>query len=354
MKKMAFVCSWEKNREYSWSGTHYGLYSSLKQYFDVVDYPLQGSFLRKVFVKLGLLPNDFGMHDMKKQSSQFKFDKDAVIFQFGEAPYSFNKKQFIYQDLSVCNVAYMYENQKELFPYSGYSKIPYDSIHKRKKYQSDFYFSDNCAGIFTMGKWFADFLVNEVKVPSEKVFHVGGGINLNLNKRDTSMKKGNAFLFCGKAFERKNGPLVVEAFKLLKKRRPDVILYIAGPTDLNIVSDGIKCLGLLSHEEEIEYFNRADVFVMPSLFEAYGLVFPEALLFGMPCVGRAAFEMPYFIEEGKTGYLLENQSAEELSVLMEKSLLLKDNVNAKFDFYKEEYSWNTVAKRIADIIGKIV
>ena len=47
-----------------------------------------------------------------------------------------------------------------------------------------------------------------------------------------------------------------------------------------------------------------DVFCMPSYFEAYGLVFVEALTFGLPCIGRNCYEMPYFIEDGKTGLLL--------------------------------------------------
>lgn len=182
---------------------------------------------------------------------------------------------------------------------------------------------------------------------------MSGGSNIDTSSRDITKKQGNTFLFVGKDFRRKNGPLVVEAFKLLRQRRADVKLNIIGPTDLNINEDGIRCLGRLSFEEEADYFNQSDVFVMPSLFEAYGLVFVEALLFGLPCIGRNAYEMPYFIDEGKTGYLLKEQSAEELSYLMEKSLVnqsLKQNVDSNFSFYKNEYSWDTVAKRIYEVI----
>ena len=79
---------------------------------------------------------------------------------------------------------------------------------------------------------------------------------------------------------------------------------------------------------------------MPSYFEAYGLVFVEALSFGLPCIGRNCYEMPYFIEEGQTGLLLTNEDANELAALMERLLKdekMKENVKAKRDYYLKEY-----------------
>lgn len=98
-----------------------------------------------------------------------------------------------------------------------------------------------------------------------------------------------------------------------------------------------------------------DVFCMPSKFEAYGLVFPEALSFGLPCIGRNAFEMPYFIEEGITGELLKTDSAEDLCGLMKRTLCnveMSARVRNKREFYVTEYSWDTVAKRIKGVIEK--
>lgn len=131
-------------------------------------------------------------------------------------------------------------------------------------------------------------------------------------------------------------------------------LFIAGPERLNFVDEGIHLLGNLPYRNLTEYLNLCDVFCMPSKFEAYGLVFPEALTFGLPCIGRDAYEMPYFIEEGETGYLLKNENAEELADLMDRALSneqMVKNVRERRDFYLQEYSWDTVAKRIFDIIG---
>ena len=53
---------------------------------------------------------------------------------------------------------------------------------------------------------------------------------------------------------------------------------------------------------------------MPSYFEAYGLVFAEALTYGLPCIGRDKFAMSEFIEDGCTGRLISGEDAEELAL----------------------------------------
>ena len=96
-----------------------------------------------------------------------------------------------------------------------------------------------------------------------------------------------------------------------------------------------------------------DVFCMPSYFEAYGLVFVEALTFGLPCIGRNCYEMPYFINDGKTGLLLENDDPHELASLMQQILdndTFSQNVVSNRPNYIQEYSWSTVAERISSII----
>ncbi len=95
---------------------------------------------------------------------------------------------------------------------------------------------------------------------------------------------------------------------------------------------------------------------MPSIFEAYGLVFIEALSFGLPCIGRDAYEMPYFIEDGVTGLLLKENNAVVLANMMDDLLsneVIKENVKKKRDWYLKEYSWDTVAERIGKVMGEL-
>ena len=139
----------------------------------------------------------------------------------------------------------------------------------------------------------------------------------------------------------------------------DAELYVAGPALDPITSPvaGYHYLGDCDHKKLAHYFNTCDIFCMPSYFEAYGLVFIEALTYGLPCIGRNCYEMPYFIEDGKTGLLIDNDNSTELAEKMKRLLedeTIKANVLSKREWYIENYSWDAVAKRIYEIISKNV
>ena len=308
MNKLYFICPWNGKREKSWSGTHVGLRKHLEKYFNIIDIDtgLDKNGLRnllfKIIIRIYKITHnsfdDMGIIRMKlvELKAQTTMNKNKFpCIQFEESPSMTNRNSYIYQDLHVGYVKRMLDEMPDIFAVSGFQHLTAKAIYQREKLQRKYYL--NAKGIFTMGKWLANELVNNYGLPSDKVFHVGGGCNIDTDSIDYSNKKGNKILFIGRDFERKNGNLVVEAFKLAKKKKQDLELFIAGPKALDINKEGIHFLGDISYEELVEYYNKCDIFCMPSKFEAYGLVFVEALTFGLPCIGRNAYEMPYFIEE---------------------------------------------------------
>lgn len=238
---------------------------------------------------------------------------------------------------------------------SEYQIFSKKAIDNRAKSQADYYCT--CQGIFTMGKWLAADLVNRCGIPAEKVHHVGGGINLDRSLIDYRHKTGNKLLFVGRDFRRKGGHIVYEAFCQLKATMPEVELFVAGPSvdpfPENKV-DGYHYCGDCDRNRLSQLFNQCDVFVMPSYFEAYGLVFIEAFTYGLPCIGRNCYEMPHFIEDGKTGVLLKEDNVEELAEMMHRLLTdesFKQKVCEKKDWYIQEYFWDTVARRVTKVMN---
>lgn len=359
-KKLHFVVNWNSSNinPKAWSGTNYGLFKSLKKYFDVIDVNVYNRMVSNWFYRLYakfFVHRDLGLREVKnsrkKLKSILKSGDFSIIFQFAEIVESTDQHpSYIYQDLSVSYVDHMCKKLPEIFAVSGFANIGSKYIEERMEYQNVYY--HNCRGIFTMGEWFRKYLVDECHISSDKVWHVGGGINLDKSLIVDAHKENNKILFVGRDFKRKNGYLVYEAFVKLKKEMPQAELHVAGPQNNPISSpiEGYYFYGDSSHEQLSELFNKCDIFCMPSIFEAYGLVFIEALTYGLPCIGRNAYEMPYFIQDKETGYLLNDKnSVDELSHLM-KDLLrnerIKQNVVNKRDWYLKEYSWSAVANRI--------
>lgn len=366
-KNIYYLVEWLGDKSNTWSGTCYGLFEALKlqcnnlQDLDVsLKHSLVVTFINKVSRKIGLSYNGINYGDIlkiRKLCKSLLSNKKGDVIQFSEWVYDDeNLRTYIYQDLTVPYVKYMSKHDLVGFRYSGFQVYCEKEIEIRYQSQMDYY--KHCSGIFTMGKWAAIDLVERCGIPKDKVFHVGGGVNLDTSKIDYSKKEGRRFLFVGRDFERKGGFLVCEAFNKLKRQRPNIELYIAGPKEDPILKHsitGYHFMGDCDHNKLSELFNLCDVFVMPSYFEAYGLVFIEALTYGLPCIGRDAYEMPYFIEEGKTGFLLKNESSSELSKLMSALLDNKgilQNVKDKRSWYVHEYSWKNVANRMLAVVNK--
>lgn len=142
----------------------------------------------------------------------------------------------------------------------------------------------------------------------------------------------------------------MEAFEILRSRDRDLRLLIAGFDDKPSQRHyGVEFVGNVSNEKLGALYAQSDCFVMPSRFEAYGLVFPEALACALPCVGRNAFEMQHFIEDGVTGRLVSSDQPEELAEAMMDCLTnsqIRQNVIDGASDVAEHYSWDAVADRI--------
>jgi glycosyltransferase involved in cell wall biosynthesis len=361
MKEIYFLCEWGKNRERTWSGTCNGIFCALKSYFCVKDVPLRnssvdfaGKIFRCVFLKFFRLNfYDFDMAKRKRWWKKFarKFrGKEIVALEFSEfLPLKKNFHPYFYVDLTVGALRKICDEEKSLFEFSGFQKIPRKKILEREKIQNEHL--QNSAGIFVMGEWLKKDLV-QCGFDEKKIHVVGAGINADKSKIDSSKKCGNKILFVGRDFERKNGPLVLKAFEIAQKIRPEIELYVAG-CRRECKIQNVNFLGDVPYENLSDLFNRCDIFCMPSKFEAFGIAFVEALSFGLPCIVRDAFEMPYLVQDGKTGFVLKDENENSLADLMLKLLAdekIRQNVEKNRDFYIENFSWNSVAKKMADAI----
>lgn len=69
----------------------------------------------------------------------------------------------------------------------------------------------------------------------------------------------------------------------------------------------------VSSDQLQEYYRNCDIFVAPSLYESFGQIYIEAMAWGKPVIGCRAGGIPEVIEEGKTGFVITPEDADELA-----------------------------------------
>jgi glycosyltransferase involved in cell wall biosynthesis len=99
---------------------------------------------------------------------------------------------------------------------------------------------------------------------------------------------------------------------------------LLGPERPHHVPTGVDWVGLVTDRGRLRhYFETSTLFVMPSHVEPFGLVFLEAMVFGLPCIGSRRDAMPEIITDGVTGFLVE--PGDEAGLAARLLLLLEDH-----------------------------
>jgi D-inositol-3-phosphate glycosyltransferase len=105
------------------------------------------------------------------------------------------------------------------------------------------------------------------------------------------------------------------------------------------------------------YYSAAEVLVMPSHYESFGMVALEAMACGTPVIASDVGGLGFLVQDGETGYTVPNDEPDKLCGKL--TLLLGDfNLRQKMGQRAEEvaqsYSWEKIAKQIVDVYEELV
>jgi glycosyltransferase involved in cell wall biosynthesis len=130
---------------------------------------------------------------------------------------------------------------------------------------------------------------------------------------------------------RKGAHRLMEALKIVYKQNENIVLIRFGVKPAETQEDeSIKIIDLgylMSIDLQAAVYSAADVFVMPSLYEAFGQVALESMACGTPVVAFDTGGPRDFVKNGQTGFLAEWDNTEDLAnkILM----LLEDEKGAR-------------------------
>lgn len=171
---------------------------------------------------------------------------------------------------------------------------------------------------------------------------------LSIRSRMTDKRLVN-ILFVGIWFERKGGPLLIEAFKRLSGRHKNIKLTIIGDVpkkykfsysssegakatesrgkieSSRLRSNNIEQLDFVPREKLMrEFFPKADIFVLvPPKVEGFGFAVLEAMSFGIPVIVSQVCALPELVRDGETGFIVKAGSVRELAKRLENLIVDK-------------------------------
>jgi glycosyltransferase involved in cell wall biosynthesis len=210
----------------------------------------------------------------------------------------------------------------------------------------------NARMVFTMSRNISRSLISEYGCSPQKVKCVYAGSNVSAEVSvniENSRFSAKNILFVGVEWERKGGPVLLEAFRLLRRAHPEARLTIVGCSP-QISEPGVHIEGRVPLADVPRYYRSASVFCLPTLNEPFGLVFLEAASFGLPVVATRIGAIPEIVMDGKSGYLVEPQNAPELAARLGE--LLRDPRRAEQfgacgrDWVSRRYAWEETGHRL--------
>lgn len=155
---------------------------------------------------------------------------------------------------------------------------------------------------------------------------------------------------------------LVRAFAHLPKHKKVALLLLGdGEQREEVLAEGRKILGerlmfqgFVNQSELGRYFMASDAFVLPSVYEAWGLVANEAMLFGLPLVLSDMIGCHLdLLLPGKTGYLFQTGNEQDLAKAMLRLVDAPEQakeMGACCQTWIEQYSVAQAAKGIEQAI----
>jgi D-inositol-3-phosphate glycosyltransferase len=214
-------------------------------------------------------------------------------------------------------------------------------------------------------------LVRHYGASPAKVGVVSCGVNMDLfhpvdkaiARQSLDLHDEKVLLFVGRIDPLKGIEQLIKTVPLLKSNDSLRLLIVGGDensraeldelqrlTNKLHIGESVNFQGMVKQEQLPFYYSAADVCVVPSYYESFGLVALESLACGTPVVAADVGDLKNIIRQGETGYVVEDNSPEKLTAGIE-TLLSNPQLDAESTLSirasVSRYDWSEIARKIA-------
>lgn len=206
------------------------------------------------------------------------------------------------------------------------------------------------------------------KLSNANTYLVPNGIELNsiLNHKPLKAVKHPSIMYMGLLEIIKGVDILIKAVAIIKKKIPNITLYIAGDgsqenylkqlsKDLNL-EENVLFLGYLGENSKYSYLKAVDICAITSRYESFGIVILEAMTCGKPVIGSNTGNIPFLVTK-KTGILFESENEQDLALkiiklIKNRDLCFKMSLNAQNEVKK--FDWKMLASKTREIYEKLL
>jgi len=212
--------------------------------------------------------------------------------------------------------------------------------------------------------------LDDLSIPRTKIRVIPNGVDVEKFRPCRETKIENLLLFVGRLDPVKGLHVLLQSLEYLET---PVKLVIIGPQWSRTYSEKILALaknvdeknihsvtymGGLKQEKIIEWYQKASVFVLPSLSESFGIVNLEALSCEIPVVASNVGGIPEVVHDHENGILVPPNDAVKLAEAIQY-LLDNEEIRRKFGEegrkqVTEKFSSEVIAKRLCKIYMEII
>ncbi|MFH1518025.1 MAG: glycosyltransferase, partial [Pseudomonadota bacterium] len=183
-------------------------------------------------------------------------------------------------------------------------------------------------------------------------------------------------LFVGRLEPRKGIDTLLEAVPLILAQHPNVRFRIIGDDSLHIPGGDItykqafladettaSCRQAITFEGRVDNdrlfdaYESCDIFVAPSRFESFGLIFLEAMRVGKPVIGCCSGGIPEIVADGDNGFLTIPGNVRDLAdaiAQLVKSASLRERMGRRsLEIFNERFTSNKMAEHNRKLIAQV-
>jgi phosphatidylinositol alpha-1,6-mannosyltransferase len=156
---------------------------------------------------------------------------------------------------------------------------------------------------------------------------------------------------------RKGIDKAIRAFARLDRSQAELLIAGTGRLEESLkelakelgVREDVRFLGFVPDEELPALYSSVDLFVLPSEYEGFGIVFMEAMACGTPVIGTDVGGVPTAIDDGESGAIVPRDGIDELAERMDALLSDSSRYGAMVEGargWAERHDWTEIASEV--------